>query len=194
MRTLTPCLYLIIAVLWFAQSVLAERVYKWTDENGAVHYSNKAGSPEAKVAKLPEITRGDYKVVPPKIPTCQNHGGIDCEAGPDSDGSVICQDGFTEALTRFAFNCKSPKLGIADVTDINPEGGFSVFVRNTKSVAALNPALFLKLESGPEIKLAGPEQIEPYGIGEFLFTPKDDQVVTTKPTIANLQLTCANCP
>ena len=187
-------LFLVIFLLNI-DSVFAERVFKWTDEKGAVHYSNKpGGSPKAKVAKLPEITRGDYKVVPPKIPSCQDHGGIDCQAGPDSDGSVICQDGFTEALTRFAFNCKSPKLGVADVTEISEDGSFSVFVRNSKSVASHSTALFLKLPDGDEVKLDGPDEVEPYGIAEYLFKPKDDKLVTQKPTIADLQIACANCP
>ncbi len=25
---------------------------------------------------------------------CSGHGGVDCAAGPDSDGSVICMDGW----------------------------------------------------------------------------------------------------
>lgn len=33
---------------------------------------------------------------------CSNHGGVDCTAGPDSDGSVICNDGWLNSSVSYA--------------------------------------------------------------------------------------------
>lgn len=175
----------------------ADKVYKWKDERGVTHFSNKStNNPEAKIAKLPEINRGEFKLVEQQVATCDGHGGIDCSAGPDTDGSVICYDGFQGAITRYRFSCNSPKLEIAEVGDLEEDGSFSVFVRNSKSVAANKPALYVKPPEGRELPLAGPDQIDAYDVGEFRFIGDDNQTVTLrkKPTIAQLQLTCANCP
>lgn len=171
----------------------ADTVYSWKDAQGKVHYSTKKGAPGAKPAKLPEITRGDYKVVAPKIPTCKEHGGIDCQSGPDGDGSVICNDGFTGALTRYSFNCNSPRLKIADISDLEEDGSFKVFVRNEKSVEADRPSLFIKMPDGNELELEGPKNIEAFGLAEFSFKPKGSEVVKEKPFATSLLLSCANC-
>jgi len=32
---------------------------------------------------------------------CGSHGGVDCPAGPDSDGSVICNDGYRDSSIKY---------------------------------------------------------------------------------------------
>lgn len=32
---------------------------------------------------------------------CSGHGGVNCSAGPDSDGSVICVDGFRDSSVQY---------------------------------------------------------------------------------------------
>lgn len=32
---------------------------------------------------------------------CSGHGGVNCAAGPDSDGSVICNDGWRDSSVRY---------------------------------------------------------------------------------------------
>lgn len=32
---------------------------------------------------------------------CSNHGGVSCSSGPDTDGSVICSDGWTDSSVNF---------------------------------------------------------------------------------------------
>lgn len=32
---------------------------------------------------------------------CSNHGGVNCSAGPDTDGSVICNDGWKDSTITY---------------------------------------------------------------------------------------------
>lgn len=32
---------------------------------------------------------------------CSGHGGVNCAAGPDSDGSVICNDGWRDSSVQY---------------------------------------------------------------------------------------------
>lgn len=189
-------LILILFSVLCANSALAAPIYKWKDKNGVVHYSSKPGSAQAKPAELPKIMR--VKMDPPRtdLSSCKSHGGINCRLGPDKDGSVICYDGFVDASTRFLFSCSSPKLEIADVSQPDKEGNFTVFVRNTTSVEAKGAEVFYisrLLES--KTKLDGPSLIDSFGVAEFYFQPealrkeqRPKSVVTSE-----LKLTCENC-
>lgn len=172
----------------------AAPVYKVEGKDGRISYSSKPPSKDAKPANLPEIMRGEVKLVEHKMVNCDRHGGVNCQAGPDSDGSVICTDGFKGASPRFRFTCNSPKLEISDISEVDGLGAFTVFVRNTKSVAAKKPAVVFKGNSGKEITILGPDVIDPFGVAEFQFQPTDKLQIDERPTLANLNLTCANCP
>ena len=185
---------LAIATLTLIISVssFAERIYKHVDDKGNVTFSTKPPFQGAKPAKLPEITKGEMKLVGNPLETCSNHGGIDCNAGPSPSGSVICLDGYTRAAARYVFSCSSAKLEIAQVGDPATEDGFSVMIRNLKSVKAENPELHLKRD-GEEITLIGPSEIEGYGVGEFVLDMKDVGVVKAKPEKKDFRLLCKNC-
>lgn len=174
-------------------NLYAEGVYKWEDANGVVHYSSKSPSPDAKPAELPRIMRAEVKLTDMKIVSCSAHGGVNCQAGADADGSVICLDGFTGATQRYRFTCNAPKLSVTQITDL-PEGGYSIFVRNSKSVTANSIGLFVRDEAGKELKLRGPGEIEGFGTGEFLLEKKDSEALKAKPSLDQVRLTCANCP
>lgn len=184
---------LIALLVAFPSAATAEKVYKWTDVDGNVHYTSTPPSPEAKPAELPPIMRGEVKLAKPNLVSCADHGGIDCQAGPDQDGSVICFDAFTGATARYRFSCNSPKLSITTVSDPDPNGQITIFVRNSKSVEAAKPAVFFKGDESQEIKLDGPEKIDAFGVAEFLIS-NDKIGELEKPTIAQLRVTCANCP
>ena len=187
-------LSLLIALLVFGVSVAsAAPIYTWEDEFGVTHYSSKKDTPMARRADLPEINRGDVKLVERKLISCGDHGGINCQAGPDLDGSVICYDGFREASARFRLSCNSPKLEISTISDLEIDGRFQVTVRNTKSVAANDPAVLFRPELGKEYKLDGPGEIEPFGIAEFSFVPKDADPPTKPVELAQLEVMCTNC-
>ncbi|MBN8548391.1 MAG: DUF4124 domain-containing protein [Deltaproteobacteria bacterium] len=170
-------------------------VYKSTDKDGNVVYSSKPPAKGAKPADLPPIMRGEVKLVEQKLTTCDKHGGVNCPAGPDSDGSVICLDGFKEASARFRFTCNSPKLEISDISEIAPDGTFTVFVRNTKSIAAQKPLITYKSSDEKDVKIKGPESIDAFGVAEFHSTlAEKDRLALKRLTMADLSLTCSNCP
>ena len=192
---------LILAVnvsCFLVQPVSAERnsgqVYKWQDEHGAVHYSTKPTSGAAQRADLPPIMRGEMKLGQQKLVSCAEHGGINCQAGADTDGSVICYDGFTGATNRFRFSCASPKLSIADISDLRADGTFAVTIRNAKSVAAAKPRVMFVRADGTEVALKGPEQVEAFGVGEFSLDNKEAGELSVKPNAGQLKVECANCP
>ena len=177
-----------------AGSLQASPVYKSEKTGGVPFYSSRPDSSDAKPAELPPIMRGEVKLVKGELVTCSNHGGINCQSGPDKDGSVICYYGFTGAAARYRFSCNSPRLEIAEVTDPDEKGSFIVSVRNTTSVAAAQPAVLYRPEIGPQVKLHGPDQIEAFGLGEFTFVPAGPEKPFKKADLSVLDITCANCP
>ncbi|MFM1847116.1 MAG: hypothetical protein RL417_590 [Pseudomonadota bacterium] len=196
-----PVRHLLAALTSFALvfclgSIGNAQVYKTVDKDGNVQYSSTPPAKGAKPADLPKIMRAEVKLTEKRLETCDKHGGVNCQAGADADGSVICYDGFTEASTRFRFSCSTAKLEISDVSDLTKSGGFTVFVRNSKSVKAAEAALIFKPNGGQEIKLNGPTEVEPFGVAEFVYEPpkgKEESLALAKPTLAELDLMCANC-
>ena len=184
----------LISFLFVSSAHAKPGVYTWTDESGVTHYSSKPSAPDAKKADLPEINRGDIKVAKPKLVSCSSHGGINCQAGADEDGSVICHDGFRGASARYRFTCNSPKLQITSVSDVDGLGNFIVTVRNQKSVKAVSSALIYSPEPGTVVKLNGPDEIEPYGVVDYVFEPKDADIPTGPISLAALTVKCGNCP
>jgi hypothetical protein len=179
LAALVACVYLIGFAL---QGAWAQGVYKWQDENGVVHYTSKAGKAGAKAADLPPITRGEMKL------------GVDCAAGADVDGSVICGDGFKDATARYRFHCNSPKLLVADVSNRTAEGDFKVVLRNAKAVAAVKVALFFERPDKREVPLDGPGEVKPFGAAEFTLAKADTEGLANKPLPTQFRIVCSNCP
>ena len=138
--------------------------------------------------------RGEVKLSTVKLESCDSHGGVNCQSGPDSDGSVICYDGYKGASARFRFNCQTAKLELNDIGSIQDDGSVKVFVRNSKSVKANEVSITYEGINGTKAKLSGPKSIEPLEVAEYTFTPSGNVVLTAKPTIAELSLACQNCP
>jgi hypothetical protein len=177
-----------------ASSTLADPIYRWESPDGSINYSSEAPGKNAKPADLPRITRGRLGLKPQATETCDNRGGVNCQSGADLDGSVICNDGYKEVKTPFSFYCNSPKLSVNDISEIKSNGHFSIFVRNSKAVSALKPEIILRvdnLRSG--IILRGPEKIEPFEIGEFIYDPQQYGEISKKPTADQITLSCSNC-
>ncbi|MCB0318146.1 MAG: DUF4124 domain-containing protein [Bdellovibrionales bacterium] len=179
-------------IFFISFSAYADDVYKWVDELGVTHYSSSPNNENAKVAKLPEISRGDVPVPGKLLKTCKKHGGIDCAAGADKDGSVICYDGFKEAAARFTMSCSSPKLLISDVSKVQADGTFTVFVRNSRSVAAEGTKVFFK-NSGQEHPMLGPSEIDAFGVAEYLWKDDPGIPILDQPKAQNIRIACSNC-
>lgn len=188
--------FIVLAALFptVVSDSMAENLYTWEDEKGVVHYSSKPKDGRGRLAELPPITRADVKLTERKLVTCDAHGGVNCAAGPDADGSVLCFDGFRGASGRFRFMCTAPKLQVSDISELTPDGGFSVFLRNAKAAPAERPAVSYSPEGKKDIALTGPDQIEPYGVAEFTFDAKIHGAVREKPDAGQINISCANCP
>lgn len=167
----------------FATTLSADPVYKSQDRKGVPLYSSKPKAKGAQPAKLPEIARASFDQ--PKVIglTCVSHGGINCQTGADSDGSVVCYDGFRDAIQRFAMSCSAAKLSLITESEKNKGGTFSVAVRNNSSVQAHN----VKVTVADGRVLEGPSDLEPLGSGEYFLKNAEARKL-------NLQVSCENCP
>lgn len=192
MKAFKLVMFSFFVLLLYLNAASAKPIYRWEAPDGTVHFSSKPME-KAEPAKLPPISRGEVKLTTRPLVSCGKHGGINCQAGPDKDGSVICYDGYKGATTRYRFSCNSPKLQISEISDTR-EGRFSVFVRNSNSVDAAKPAVFFTPPMGRKVKLEGPEQIEAFGLAEFKYQSTPEEPLVGKATLAQLDVTCANCP
>lgn len=169
-------------------------VYKWTDETGTVHYSTSKQDDQAAPVKLPKIMKGDVKIPESLKITCVDHGGINCSAGPDEDGSVVCQDGYRDAVTRFVFNCKTAKLEITEISDLDEEGNFLVYVRNKSAVRAEKVKVQIFLTEDKPETLEGADKINSFQAAEYkipgLLMIGDPQA---KPKKEQIVVECENC-
>lgn len=96
------CLTCIIAI---EEVVAIEEVYEWQDSKGVRHFSTSSPHPESIPAKLPPIMREKEVKAQLRLEGCDNHGGVDCVAGSDEDGSAICKDGYRDPVTEFVKVC-----------------------------------------------------------------------------------------
>lgn len=193
-------LVFVVFVIGAAAPVLASpvrqpagKIYKWQDENGVTHYSSQPRDGKASLADLPPIMRAEMKLPNTQLVTCEQHGGVNCGAGPDSDGSVICYDGFKGASARFRFTCTTPKLGISEIGEINQQRGFSVFLRNSKGVEAQKPKVVLELDDGRKVPLSGPDRVDAYGVAEFIYDASVFGALDDRPNPGKLTISCLNC-
>ena len=44
---------------------------------------------------------------------CSDHGGVNCDAGPDTDGSVVCNDGWTGSTVQYHFVSDNQNLALS---------------------------------------------------------------------------------
>lgn len=186
---------LFVLILFLPGIASAESVYKSTETSGVPMYTSKPKGSEAKPADLPPIMKAEVKLSDKELSTCTNHGGINCKAGPDEDGSVVCYDGFKAAVTRYRFSCTTPKLEITEISELTREGTFKVVVRNLQAIDAKTPKITFKPDTSTEtVTLKGPDLIEAYGVGEFIYSPYADIKLYKSPDAGLLDITCANCP
>lgn len=184
---------LLLSLLLINFSLLAEEIYQWTDSNGVTHFSTKKSSTDAKKAELPDIMKAEVKVPKDLLLTCSTHGGIDCQAGADQDGSVVCSDGFRDSSERHIFSCKSTKIDVAEISNPDPNGKITVFVRNKKGALAEGVAVTYVSKTEKRIPLEGPEIIEGFKVAEYYLPGLYLNDGTIKPEKSQLEVKCTNC-
>jgi hypothetical protein len=183
-------------LLYFYSPLHAESIFTWTDAEGRTHYSSRKAADDAKVADLPDINKIEFPdISQPKLQSCATHGGIDCSVGPDADGSVVCYDGFREAITPFALHCTNAMLRISEVSTPDSTGAFHVFIRNNSSVTAKSVEVSYTMRDGNLFLLQGAREIEENGFAEFVFSPPMDVPFIEKEIqLSQLEIRCGNCP
>ncbi len=184
--------YLAFSFILLIATTAQAQVYRWEDKDGTVHFASKPQDATAKMATLPKITRAEVKIANPRGVTCDKHGGINCQSGADTDGSVICFDGFKDAVARHRFSCNAAKLEIATISDKDPAGAYTVVVRNSKSVAATDVVITLRGADHKKRSLSGPREIDPFGSAEYVVSQEGDNDLS-KPELSALELKCTNC-
>ena len=173
-------LFLIVQI---ASPAWPDPVYRSADEKGVPVYSSKQKDPSAKPATLPPIVKAPIAGIKPVRLTCVDHGGINCQLGPDVDGSVVCYDNFRDSLQRFANSCTAARLDILEESYRYGLNDFSLVVRNTSAVAAKG----VRIEVNRGAVFRGPDKLEPYGSAEFSLS-------SVPAKSANFLASCANCP
>lgn len=173
---------------------LIAQVYSWTDEQGQVHYSTRQLDPQAKMAELPELTKGEVTVPKEDSVTCFDHGGIDCMVGADKDGSVVCKDGETNSMERFLFKCKEAKIALENIGDISKEGDFPIYIRNKSGVTAKKVKIEYRVNSEHVATLSGSSEIAPFEIAEYLLPAIYFIDGKSMPERKAVKATCENCP
>jgi hypothetical protein len=177
------------------ETSLSEAIYKKTNPDGKIEYSSKAHTPQHMPAKLPEIMRGEVKLPANSQVTCDKHGGVNCEAGADTDGSVICYDGFKDVLQRFKLTCLAPKLEIVSISKNEEDQGFTVTLRNLKQAEAKQVLVTAKTIQGSTIQLDGPTQVTLLGSADYKYLPHKhrDSDFFDLPKTSQINVTCFNC-
>lgn len=207
-----------------AQIAKADPIFQWTDETGRVHYGTKSpeGQPptsDAKERDLPQITHENIddrirtiKAQTPK--SCTSHGGVDCSRGADGDGSVICLDGFRDAVLPFRFECLEVRLQTELLVILPNGGGFlkhsrqlskklngrlpeglQLSVRNASGVQAFGIQTTLTIPGRGAISGTGPDAIDAYGNADYML---NFESMGPRPSVEQLEGTtykvvCANC-
>jgi hypothetical protein len=218
LNKISAIFYCTVWGLFFIAPCFGGDIYKWTDAQGVVHYSTSDDNKSAKPAELPPISRENISAKISKIKgdtpaNCQSHGGVDCTQKADSDGSVICLDGFKDALLPYRFECLEAKIevkqlffitkdseskSIAEVLDSEvskPDSSISLTLRNAAGVKAEDIAVaFEPKKNGQKIQANGPTTLEPYGIGEYTLALKSIAPIGMR-ALKKLSpiISCRNC-
>ena len=166
----------------------AEPIYRHVDAQGRVTFSTTPPDTEAAPQSLPTIKRESsaariQRLRSELLPTCNSHGGIECEKGPDGDGSVICRDGSRDSAEQFAEFCASVRLQIDGITVHNERGEIiepksapdmalikeaRITVRNLTGIEARGVEGMLKFpRPSRSLAIQGPAKVDPYGFAEY---------------------------
>lgn len=185
-----------IIFIFVASAALAQPVYKAPSPTGksTLYSSQSKGGRDEKPANLPPIVRVDPEGKTFVRQTCHSHGGIDCAAGPDKDGSVICYDKYKDTGERFNFSCTAPGLEIAQISKAEAPANFKVLIRNTAATDAKGVKVDFKPEIGGTFHLEGTATIKGFQSGEFLYKPLDEFHKFSPPDQSVVAVSCSNCP
>ncbi len=177
---------------------MAEPVYQHTDSSGRTIYSTeKPSNGKATVAALPTIGRWKPLELNIADATCDKHGGLACDSGADDDGSVVCLDGYRDAVVRYSEVCQQAKLELLSAperyADITTQ--IKATVRNNSAAPATGVLVsFIINKFDPPLIFDGPAKIEPYSVADFTVKTTLEEVPHyRKLAVADVSLECGNC-
>lgn len=153
-------------------------------------YSSKPQFPSQPPATLPQIIHSDSFFSAKVQSSCSKHGGINCLAGADKDGSVVCHDGFNAVPTRFNLSCTAAKLQILETRKIQDKG-IQLIVRNLTSMKASKVKVNINIDNKKD-SLSGPDEIDSFGSAEYVYvngSTIDDSFLDKGKYI----ISCGNC-
>ena len=207
--------------LFLSTPLFAEEnnIYRHVDETGKVTYSTTELPNSEQATSLPEIQKEniDKKIdgLLSAIPeNCEKHGGIDCPAQADNDGSVICLDGFRDAELPYRFHCLEANLQIFSFTlsDIEnkpipfkpikpfvnqaPKAGLlQISIRNNSNVDATRVKVFINKTWREKIFALGPEVIKSYEVQDYSFNIQELKALDRTFAInkGTVKIECVNC-
>jgi hypothetical protein len=214
--------YSLFFTAYLPQAAQAQEIYRWQDESGRIYYSDSPRDQNDKPVALPDLTKEDLdgkidKIKSETPPNCEKHGGVDCNKGPDIDGSVICLDGFTDAILPFRFRCMevrleaeyalafgeeqvepvSNKKKIGSMLNGRAPSALWVTLRNMSAVEAFGVSVTFVFPGTKQKPLPaiGPERIPAYGLAEYSASLKGlEQPLTEKQwQEASYKAYCTNC-
>ena len=124
--------------------------------------------------------------------------GIDCRSGADSDGSVICLDGFRDSEELFRFRCIESKLKFQEV--FLTDKTLLLTIRNISAVNARDISVFLEIKKGLIDKttypLLGDMQLEAYSLSDYTLELDGEEAKQLKEEevmAGSLSIQCKNC-
>lgn len=163
-----------------------------------MHFSTKPVKGK-EPAKLPEVDKVniDQQIKRIKAQTpknCASHGGIDCEAGKDGDGSVICMDGFKGSVLSFSKKCGQARLQVDSAKFTENYEYIELFIRNLSPVEAEGIQAYGRVRAQPKKKAFGPTKVEAYSVGEYKI-PLGVRIKDIAPPfrVYSYTLKCENC-
>ncbi|MBP9837167.1 MAG: DUF4124 domain-containing protein [Proteobacteria bacterium] len=213
-------LYLTYLLIFSPANSFAQSIYSWTDAQGKVHYSTSSEDKNLKPKDLPIIQKEnlDAKIKNLKkntTPTCETHSGVDCSQGADTDGSVICLDGYRDINMAFSSHCNEAKIQTSYYVNIDSEKEVSlkhdkkikgkllkqnvkslqVSIRNLSGVKVNKIELEFILNRKYPVFASGPSSIEPYGAADFIYNLSEFERPLNNEEIehSDFKVYCSNC-
>ena len=198
-----------------------QAIYRLQDESGKEYYSDRPGKSDDKPLALPGLSKEniDQKIQRIKADTpanCEEHGGPDCSKGADSDGSIICLDGFRGAVLTFNQYCSEVRLEakflvvtggkaehvsaqkkLLDILKGRLPEAFRFVVRNLSAVEARGVHVTVNgfQERERPLEAAGLETIPAYGLAEYslALTGIADEMLPQEWNAIRYKVACSNC-
>lgn len=180
---------LVALLLLSTQLALAEEIYRHVAPDGSISYSSTPPNQSSQPIELAPLQRESVdsriKELKAKTPTnCSAHGGIDCSQGTDADGSVICTDGFRDAVLPYRFSCVEANLSVQQFSIDSEEGQkpvrklldqsfvqkprkFRLLLRNRSAAKAENISVSFSLNREKVFAADGPNELPAYGLAEY---------------------------